>query len=147
MGTEIDQLGGYEFQGVTLGVDGSCKDGKMGSGCLKFREEGEGQLCASWQRRGRHELKQARVGRDGTSVAVSSLVKTPFSCALTRQFCVSSGNGTGTFPFGQQMVKYGYKKKKQNAHCVERHMGGGPKVGWRRSLCGVGGQPMQVGGA
>ena len=32
MGTEIGELGGYGFQGVTLGVDGSCKDGKMGSG-------------------------------------------------------------------------------------------------------------------
>jgi hypothetical protein len=26
MGTEVGQLGGYGFQGVTLGVDGSCKD-------------------------------------------------------------------------------------------------------------------------
>ena len=33
MGTEVGQLGGYGFQKVTLGVDGSCKDGKMGSGC------------------------------------------------------------------------------------------------------------------
>ena len=33
MGTEVGLLGGYGFQGVTLGVDGSCKDGKMGSGC------------------------------------------------------------------------------------------------------------------
>jgi len=31
MGTEIGQLGGYGFHGVTLGVDGSCKDGRMGS--------------------------------------------------------------------------------------------------------------------
>ena len=29
-------------------------------------------MCASWQRGGRHELKRARVGRDCTSVAVSS---------------------------------------------------------------------------
>ena len=40
MGTEIGQLGGYGFQGVTLGVDGSCKDGRMGSGCCKFGEKG-----------------------------------------------------------------------------------------------------------
>jgi ribonuclease HI len=55
MGTEVGLLGGYGFQGVTLGVDGSCKDGKMGSGCCKFREEGAG--------------KCARVGREeeGTS--------------------------------------------------------------------------------
>jgi hypothetical protein len=48
-------LGGYGFQGVTLGVDGSCKDGKKGPGCCKFREKGAG--------------KCARVGREeeGTS--------------------------------------------------------------------------------
>ena len=40
MSTEVGQLGRYGFQGATLGVDGSCKDGKMGSGCGKFREEG-----------------------------------------------------------------------------------------------------------
>ena len=45
MGTEVGQLGGYGFQAVTLGVDGSCKDGKMGSGCCKSREEGAGK-CA-----------------------------------------------------------------------------------------------------
>ena len=33
MGTEVCLLVGYGFQGVTLGVDVSCKDGKMGSGC------------------------------------------------------------------------------------------------------------------
>jgi hypothetical protein len=51
MGIEVGQLGGYGFQGV----DGLCKDGKMGSGCCKFREEGAG--------------KCARVGREeeGTS--------------------------------------------------------------------------------
>ena len=32
-----------EIQGVTLGVDGSCKDGRMGSGCYKFGEKGEGK--------------------------------------------------------------------------------------------------------
>jgi hypothetical protein len=55
MGTEIGQLRGYGFQGVALGVDGSCKDGKMGSGCCKIKEEGEGRCT--------------RVGRDekGTS--------------------------------------------------------------------------------
>jgi hypothetical protein len=40
MGTEVSQLGGYRFKGSTLGVDGLCKDGKMGSGCCKFRKEG-----------------------------------------------------------------------------------------------------------
>jgi hypothetical protein len=69
MGTEVGLLGGYGFQGVTLGVNGSCKDGKMGSGCRKFREEGAGR-CR--QRGGRQELEQARVRRGCTSVAVSS---------------------------------------------------------------------------
>jgi hypothetical protein len=55
MGTEIGQLGGYGFQGVTLGVDGSCKDGKMGSGCCKFGEKDEG--------------KCARVGREDEGVS------------------------------------------------------------------------------
>jgi hypothetical protein len=54
MGTEIGRLGGYGFQGVTLGVDGSCKDGKMGSGCCKFREEGADK-CA---RVGREEEEE-----------------------------------------------------------------------------------------
>ena len=55
MGTKVGQLGGYGFQGVTLGVDVSCKDGKMGSKCCEFREEGAD--------------KCARVGREeeGTS--------------------------------------------------------------------------------
>jgi hypothetical protein len=37
MGTEVGQLGGYGFQGAIFSVDGSCKDGKMGSGCCKFQ--------------------------------------------------------------------------------------------------------------
>ena len=39
MGTEVGQLGGYGFQGATFGVDGSCENGKMGSGCCKFKGE------------------------------------------------------------------------------------------------------------
>ena len=45
MGTEVGQLGGYGFQGAIFGVDGSCKDGKMGSGCCKF-QGGETDKCA-----------------------------------------------------------------------------------------------------
>ena len=45
MGTEVGQLGGYGFQGAFFGVDGSCKDGTMGSGCCKFQEE-EADKCA-----------------------------------------------------------------------------------------------------
>ena len=46
---------------MTLGVDGSCKDEKMGSGCCKFKEEGAD--------------KCARVGREdeGTSSNRSEL--------------------------------------------------------------------------
>jgi len=57
-----------------LGVDGSCKDGKMGSGCLLQIQGGRGgQMCASWQRRGRHELEQAGVA------------KMPFCCVTTKR--------------------------------------------------------------
>jgi hypothetical protein len=45
MGTEVGQLGGYGFQGAIFGVDGSCKDGTMGSGCCKFPGE-EADKCA-----------------------------------------------------------------------------------------------------
>jgi len=71
MGTEIGQLGGYGFQGVTLGVDGSCKEGKMGSGCHKFREECEGK-CARVGREEEGMSSNRPVGRGGTSAAVSS---------------------------------------------------------------------------
>jgi hypothetical protein len=55
MGTEVGQLGGYGFQGAIFGVDGSCKDGTMGSGCCKFQEE-EADKCA-------------RVGREGAGTS------------------------------------------------------------------------------
>jgi ribonuclease HI len=45
MGTEVRQLGGYGFQGAIFGVDGSCKDATMGSGCCKFQGE-EADKCA-----------------------------------------------------------------------------------------------------
>jgi hypothetical protein len=58
MGTEVCLLGGYGFQGVTLDVDGSCKDGKMGSGCCKLKEEGAGANV--------HELAERRKARAQT---------------------------------------------------------------------------------
>ena len=39
------QLGGYGFQGAIFDVDGSCKDGTMGSGCCIFQGE-EADKCA-----------------------------------------------------------------------------------------------------
>ena len=45
MGTEVGQQGGCGFQGASFGVDGSCKDGTMGSGCCKFQGE-EADKCA-----------------------------------------------------------------------------------------------------
>ena len=39
------QLGGYGLQGAIFDVDGSCKDGTMGSGCCKFQGE-EADKCA-----------------------------------------------------------------------------------------------------
>jgi ribonuclease HI len=63
MGTEVRQLGGYGFQGAIFGVDGSCKDGTMGSWCCKFQGE-EADKCA-------------RVGREeeGTSSNRPELVR------------------------------------------------------------------------
>jgi ribonuclease HI len=46
---------------------------KDGVRLLQIQGGRKRQVCASWQRGGRHELKQARVGRDRTSVAVRSL--------------------------------------------------------------------------
>jgi hypothetical protein len=93
MGTEVGQVGGYGFQEVTLGVDGSCKDGKMGSGCCKLREECAGK-CA---RVGREEEGASSNGPElgGIVLALQSaaLVKTPSYCAITRQFCVLLRNG------------------------------------------------------
>jgi hypothetical protein len=87
MGTEIGQLGEYGFQEALFGVDGSCKDGKMGSGCCKFQEE-EADKCA-------------RVGREeeGTSSNWQELgglvlaVKMSSYCAITQQFCALSRSG------------------------------------------------------
>jgi hypothetical protein len=62
MGTEVGLLGGYGFQGVTLGVDGSCKDGKMGSGCCKFREEGTGKCAPAEMRKARARTGQSWAG-------------------------------------------------------------------------------------
>jgi hypothetical protein len=93
MGTEVGLLGGYGFQGVTLGVDGSCKDGKMGSGCHKFKEEGAGK-CA---RVGREEegTSSNRPELGGIVLALQSatLSEAPSYCAITRQFCVLLRNG------------------------------------------------------
>ena len=36
---EVGQLEGYRFQGAIFGVDGSCKDGTMGSGYCKLQGE------------------------------------------------------------------------------------------------------------
>jgi hypothetical protein len=73
MGTEVGLLGEYGFQGVTLGVDGSCKDGKVGSGCCKFKEEGAG--------------KCARVGREeeGTSSNMPELGGTAPDADILRE--------------------------------------------------------------
>ena len=71
MGTGVCLLGGYGFQGVTLGVDGSYQDGKMGSGCCKCREEGSGK-CAQVGREEEGTSSNRPVGLGCTRVAVSS---------------------------------------------------------------------------
>jgi hypothetical protein len=60
MGTEIGELGGYGFQGVTLGVDGSCKDGEMAENSgrklranvreLAERRKARAETGQSWER-------------------------------------------------------------------------------------------------
>ena len=67
MGTEVGLLGGYGFQEVILGVDGSCKDGNVdGIRVLQIQGGRCGQMCTSWQRGGRDELKQARHATGGS---------------------------------------------------------------------------------
>ena len=55
VGGGVRPLGAYGFQGVTLGVDGSCKEGRMGSGCCTFGGKDEGNC--------------ARVGREDEGVS------------------------------------------------------------------------------
>ena len=79
-------------------MDRSCKDGKMGSGCCKFREEGAGK-CA---RVGREEegTSSNRPELGGIVLALQSAALSEdvllmiLSCyAITRQFCVLLRNG------------------------------------------------------
>ena len=80
MGAEIGPLGGYGFQGVALGVDGLCKDGRMGAGCCNFREKGEEGASSNRPELGGHYSQQL-------------LAKTPSYCVMTKQCCVLSRNG------------------------------------------------------
>ena len=59
MGTEVGQLGGCGFQGEFFGVDGSCKNGKMGSGCCKFQGE-EADKCARVAERRKARVRTGR---------------------------------------------------------------------------------------
>ena len=38
LGTEVGLLGGYNFRGITFGIDGSNSDGAMGAGCCCLEE-------------------------------------------------------------------------------------------------------------
>ena len=90
MGTEVGQLGGLWFQGATFAVDGSCKDGKMGSGCCKFMGE-EADKCARVCIRGRHDFDQAGVwGSCVSGYSQQLLAKMSYYCAITQQFCALS---------------------------------------------------------
>ena len=53
MGTEVGQLGGYGFQGAIFGVDGSRKDGKMGSGAVNSRGKRQTNVHKSAERKAR----------------------------------------------------------------------------------------------
>jgi hypothetical protein len=52
-GTEVGQLGGYGFQGAIFGVDGSRKDGKMGSGAVNSRGKRQTNVHKSAERKAR----------------------------------------------------------------------------------------------
>jgi len=45
MGTEINMLGGYGFQGQVTAGDGSDKKGKMGAGYNNLRRQKKNQHC------------------------------------------------------------------------------------------------------
>jgi ribonuclease HI len=83
MGTEVGQLGGYGFQGATLGVDGTCKNGKMGSGCGKFREEGQTNV---------HELAERRKARAQTGRNWGGVVLALQSAALSEEVLLLCDN-------------------------------------------------------
>ena len=83
MGTDVGQLGGYGFQGAIFGVDGSCKDGTMGSGCYKF----QGEEVDKWARVGREE--------EGTSLnrpELGGIVLALQSSALSEDFLLLCDN-------------------------------------------------------
>jgi hypothetical protein len=59
-------------QGVTLGVGGLCKDGKMGSGCYKFRVEGAGKCAQVGREEEGTSSNRPDIGRGCTNIAVVS---------------------------------------------------------------------------
>jgi hypothetical protein len=89
MGTEIGQLWNYGFQGVTLGMDGSCKDGRMGSGCYKFGEKGEG-ICV-------------RVGREDQGTSSNRPELGGVVLAMQSAACSSTMRQRGSFARHQKM--------------------------------------------
>ena len=102
MGTEIGQLGGYGFQGVALGVNWSCKDGRMGAGCCKFRKEGED--------------RRARVGREEEGASsnrpeLGGVVLSLQSAALSEDALLLCDNEAGAACY-QEM---GGTRRKSNA--------------------------------
>ena len=90
-------IGTHGFQGEIFGVDGSCKDGTMGSGCCKFQGE-EAHKCAR-SRVGREEegTSSNRPELGGVVLALQSAalseVKMSYCYAITRQFCALSRSG------------------------------------------------------
>jgi ribonuclease HI len=81
------------FQGAFFCVDGSCKDGTMGSGCCKFQGE-EADKCARVSRE--EEGKSSnRAELLGIVLALQStaLSEDVYYCAITQQSCVLSRGG------------------------------------------------------
>ncbi len=95
MGSEVGQLGGYEFQGAIFGEDGSCNDVKMGSGCSKF----QGEEADKYARVCREEAGTSsnRLELGGVVLALQSasepLLKISYYCGTTLQFCTLSRSG------------------------------------------------------
>jgi hypothetical protein len=87
MGTEVGHLGGYGFQGAIFGVDGWCKNGKIGSGCCKFQGE-EADKCARVGRKeeGTSSNRPELGGVVLMSYSQQPLVKMSYYCAIMQRF-------------------------------------------------------------
>ena len=71
MGTEVGQLGGYEFQGVILAQIGRAKMDRWGQGAVNSRGKRQTNVHESAEKEEGHEFEQAGVGGNCVSVTIS----------------------------------------------------------------------------